>query len=100
MKLTFVQVEEARQRVMWGESARSVARLLGVTEGALRHHFRRGTHPRDLRKVAVDWDLAQLALAALSKGEQAAAMALVRSTRDRAGHQASTNPVVANPLDG
>lgn len=53
MKLTFVQVEEARQRVMWGESARSVARLLGVTEGALRYHFRKGAHPLFIREVAL-----------------------------------------------
>ncbi|WP_295372153.1 hypothetical protein [uncultured Pseudacidovorax sp.] len=53
MKLTFVQVEEARQRVMWGESARSVARLMGVTEGALRHHFRKGSHPLFIREVAL-----------------------------------------------
>jgi hypothetical protein len=42
MKLTFLQIEEAVARVAFGESANCVAGGFGVTEGALRHHFRKG----------------------------------------------------------
>lgn len=73
MKLTFVQVEEARQRVMWGESARSVARLMGVTEGALRHHFRKGTHPTQLRTLSLQLAHALEGLEALDVSARAAA---------------------------
>ena len=33
MKVTFLQLEEAYERAMWGESVRAIARSLGVTEG-------------------------------------------------------------------
>ena len=54
MKLTFLQVEEAFARCLYGESARSIARSMGVTEGALRFHFRKGKSPREVRQIAFD----------------------------------------------
>lgn len=53
MKITFLQIDKAFSRVVWGESGRAVARDLGVTEGALRFHFRKGAHPRYVRELAI-----------------------------------------------
>jgi hypothetical protein len=55
MKLTFIEVETAFRRNVMGESCRAIARSLGVTEGALRFHFRKGASPREIRRLA--WDL-------------------------------------------
>jgi hypothetical protein len=53
MKLTFLQVDQAFNRVVWGESGRAVARDLGVDESALRFHFRKGVTPRYVREIAL-----------------------------------------------
>jgi AcrR family transcriptional regulator len=55
MKLTLLQIREAHSRAVHGESVRAIARSLSVTEGALRHHFRKGTSPAEIRRIA--WDL-------------------------------------------
>ena len=54
MKITFLQVDEAFRRNVWGESVRAIARDFGVTEGALRFHFRKGTSPKQVRRLAYD----------------------------------------------
>jgi hypothetical protein len=52
MKLNIIQIHEAHVRAVYGESVRSIARSMAVTEGALRFHFRKGTHPRAVRRLA------------------------------------------------
>ena len=55
MKLTAIQIEEAFQRAVYGESVRSIARSMAVSEGALRGQFkRRGAHPREVRRLAFE----------------------------------------------
>ena len=54
MKLNTIQLHEAFGRAVQGESARSIARSMAVTEGALRWHFRKGTHPREVRRLAFE----------------------------------------------
>ena len=80
MKLTFLQIDHAFSRVAWGESGRAVARDLGVTEGTLRFHFRKGPHPRYIREVATHMVCADQARARLSPDERAAVDRLVAGT--------------------
>ena len=54
MKITFLQVEEAFARCLYGESMRSVARSMAVTEGCLRFHFRKGPSPIEVRRLAFE----------------------------------------------
>jgi hypothetical protein len=54
MKLNFMQTHEAFGRAVRGESVRSIARGMAVTEGALRFHFRKSTHSREVRRIAFD----------------------------------------------
>ncbi len=77
MKITFLQVHEAFNRCAGGESARSVAKSLGVTEGALRFHFRKGTHPKEVRRLSFALFHAQQARAALTPEQQHAVDRLV-----------------------
>lgn len=77
MKITYLQVHEAFNRCAGGESARSVAKSLGVTEGALRFHFRKGTHPKEVRRLAFALFHAQQARAALTPARQRAVDRLV-----------------------
>lgn len=72
MKLTFLQIDHAFSRVAWGESGRAVARDLGVTEGALRFHFRKGPHPRYIRELAFRKMYADQARDRLDADERAA----------------------------
>ena len=65
MKITALQVHEAYQRAVWGESVRSIARRFGVTEGCLRFHFRKDVHPRKLRKLAFELHYVNLHIATL-----------------------------------
>lgn len=73
MKITFLQVEAAYLRAVHGESVRSIARSLGVTEGCLRFHFRGRTHPKEIRRLAF----------ALFHAEQAKAFANAHATSGR-----------------
>ncbi len=56
MKLTFIQIQEAFQRAVMGESVRSLARGLGVDESTLREHFQKdGAPPTVVRELS--WQL-------------------------------------------
>jgi len=68
MKLTALQLHEALGRATYGESVRSIARTMGVTEGALRFHFRKGTHPRELRRLAFELFHARQRLEQVAEG--------------------------------
>lgn len=58
-KLTYLQREEAFKRAVGGEPAHAIARDMGVTEGALRWHWRKnGCHPREVWRLA--WQLYQI----------------------------------------
>jgi predicted transcriptional regulator len=70
MKLTFLQIEQAHGRAVFGESVRSIARSMGVTEGALRFHFRKDIHPRELRRLAYELHAARQLLESLSRSER------------------------------
>lgn len=54
LKINFIQIEEAFGRAVWGESVRSIARDLDVTEGCLRFHFRKRTSPTRVRELAFE----------------------------------------------
>lgn len=87
MKITYLQVHEAFYRCAGGESVRSVAKGLGVTEGALRFHFRKGTHPNEVQRIAFAMFHAEQARAALTPAQQRAVDRLVakRLAGQRAG---------------
>lgn len=70
MKLTFFQIEQAFGRAVLGESVRAVARDLGVTEGCLRFHFRKGKSPKEVRRLAYAMFHAEQARARLTTAEQ------------------------------
>ena len=53
-KLNLIQIETAFTRAVMGESVRSIAASLGVTEGALRHHFRKSTSVKVVRRLAFE----------------------------------------------
>jgi hypothetical protein len=72
MKITPLQVNEAFARAVLGESVRSIARGLGVTEGCLRFHFRKSAHPREVRRVAFLLHHAAMMIAKLTDGERRA----------------------------
>ena len=88
MKITYLQVHEAFPRCAGGESVRSVAKGLGVTEGALRFHFRKETHPKEVRRIAFAMFHAEQARAALTAAQQRAVNMLVGQRGDR-GNQAT-----------
>ena len=77
MKLTFLQIEEAFGRSLYGESVRSIARSMAVTEGALRFHFRKGKSPKEVRRLAFDLVHAQQLRDSLSAGARAEVARLV-----------------------
>ncbi|MFZ3142268.1 hypothetical protein [Polaromonas sp.] len=77
MKITFLQIDQAFGRVCWGESCRAVARDLGVTEGALRFHFRKGPSPRYVRELAFRMMYADQERDRLNADERAAVDRLV-----------------------
>lgn len=83
MKVTFLQIEEAFARALWGESVRAIARSLGVTEGCLRFHFRKGVSPNEARRVAFALFHARQELAMLPESIRAKAERLV--TRKASG---------------
>ena len=70
MKITFIQIEEAFARAVFGESIRAISRSLRVTEGCLRFHFRKGTSPKEARQLAFAMLHAQQARASLTLGGQ------------------------------
>lgn len=86
MKVTFLQIEEAYARAMWGESVRAIARSLGVTEGCLRFHFRKGVSPTEVRRVAYAMHHAQQARAMLTEAMRTGVdkLLLVHSVRNDA----------------
>jgi predicted transcriptional regulator len=69
-KLNILQLEEALARAAYGESVRSIAVGMGVTEGALRHHFRKGIHPKELRRLAFELIHAEQILAKFNDKEK------------------------------
>ena len=76
MKITFLQVEEAFGRSVYGESVRSIARSMGVTEGALRFHFRKGASPKEMRQLAFKLLQAQQRKEEITANMSAAELAL------------------------
>lgn len=70
LKITFIQVHEAFGRAVVGESVRAIARSLGVTEGCLRFHFRKGASPKEVRRLAWAMVHAQQARASLTPAGQ------------------------------
>lgn len=83
MKLTFLQIDQAFERVCWGESCRAVARDLGVTEGALRRHFRKGPSPRYVRELVIRMIYAEQERDQMSAGDRAAVDRLVARARKK-----------------
>jgi len=77
LKITFIEIEAAFNRAVWGESVRTIARDLGVTEGCLRFHFRKGPSPKDVRRLGIKLGQAQQALTNLTAAEQKAVNRLV-----------------------
>jgi len=92
MKITFLQVEEAFARALWGESVRSIARSMGVTEGCIRFHFRKCKSPREVRRMAFDLVHAQQALARLSADARARVDRRITSTTRPAPPSAHQQP--------
>ena len=84
MKITFLQVEQAFSRAVWGESVRSIARSLDVTEGCLRFHFRKETSPKEVRRVAVELFHARQAIEMLDDAQRKVVDRLVAKARDKA----------------
>jgi hypothetical protein len=84
MKITFLQVEEAYGRAVYGESVRSIARRFGVTEGCLRFHFRKSTHPREVRRLAFQLFHARQMIDSLDDDQRAAVNRLVEKARQKA----------------
>lgn len=72
MKLTFLQIEQAHGRAVYGESVRSIARSMGVTEGALRFHFRKDTPPMEIRRLAYELHAIRQLLDNMSAAERKA----------------------------
>ena len=70
MKVTFLQIEQAFIRACNGESVRSIASCLGVTEGCLRHHFRKSTSPKEIRRLAYELFCTQQQFASLAHSEK------------------------------
>lgn len=86
MKVTFIQIEQAFGRAVLGESVRAIARSLGVTEGCLRFHFRKGKSPKAVRRLAFGMIHAQQARASLTPAGQKEVDRLTAKAR---GHAAS-----------
>lgn len=84
MKATPLQIEQAFVRAVRGESVRSIAREMGVSEGCLRYHFRKGAPPRQIRLLAFRLHQSQLARAMLAEQERAAVDRLMAQHRERA----------------
>lgn len=78
MKITFLQIEQAFKRAVVGEYVRSIARDLGVTEGALRFHFRKGAHPKQVRRIAYALFYSEQAVARLDADSRRAVARLAR----------------------
>ena len=70
MKVTFLQIEQAFIRACNGESVRSIASRLGVTEGCLRFHFRKSTSPKEIRRLAYELFHTQQLYAGLALSEK------------------------------
>lgn len=70
MKVNFLHIEQAFARACNGESVRSIARNLGVTEGCLRFHFRKSTSPEEIRRLAYELFHAQRLYANLGRREK------------------------------
>lgn len=83
LKFTFIQLHEAFGRAVMGESVRAIAQRLGVTEGCLRFHFRKGTSPKEVRRLAFELLHAQQVRASLTPAEQRDVDRLVEKARRR-----------------
>ena len=86
VKITFLEVEQAFSRAVWGESVRSIAQSLGVTEGCLRSHFRKETSPKEIRRVAVELFHARQAIERLDGPQRKAVDRLVAKGRVKNRH--------------
>ena len=91
MKITFIQIEEAFARAVFGESVRAIARSLRVTEGCLRFHFRKGTSPKTVRRLAFAMLHAQQARASLTLGGQRQVDRLTAKARAASGNSQITD---------
>ncbi|WP_138515375.1 hypothetical protein [Rhodoferax bucti] len=76
MKITFLDIERAYKRAVYGESVRSIAIGMGVTEGALRYHFSKGLQPKELRGLAFELFHAEQLLENLDEAERRQCKAL------------------------
>ena len=81
MKITFIQIQQAFGRAVYGESVRATAGGLGVTEGCLRFHFRKGASPRQVRQLAFDLCHIQQVRASLTPAERKAVDRLAAKAR-------------------
>lgn len=79
-KLTHIQIEEAFQRAVRGESVCKIAASLNVTEGALRFHFRKGTSPNEVRLLAFALFRAEQSRQLLSEAERLAVDRIIART--------------------
>jgi AcrR family transcriptional regulator len=75
-----MRYRETLARMIQGKkaAARRVARELGVTEGALRYHFRKGVHPRELMRIACELFWARQGLVMLPPAQRRAVEREVR----------------------
>lgn len=81
LKITFLQIEEAFGRNVYGESVRAIARSLGVSGGCLRFHFRKGRSPKRVRQLAFELFRIEQVRASLTAAERKAVDRLVAKAR-------------------
>ena len=80
MKMTEIQVHEAFERAVHGESVRSLAREYGVDESSLRERFKRGgSTPAEVRRLAFDLFYARQRLAMLDEAGRREAERIARA---------------------
>ena len=77
-KITEIALYEAFNRAVWGESVNSIAKSMGVWEGALRHRFKRdGQPPAEVRRMAFELFHLEQQVKRLSDAERRAVDRLV-----------------------
>ena len=87
-KITEIALYEAFNRAVWGESVNSIAKSMGVWEGALRHRFKRdGQPPAEVRRMAFELFHLEQQVKRLSDAERRAVDRLVaeRLAKAKAG---------------
>lgn len=109
-KLTCIQIDDAFGRAVIGESVRKIAHSMGVTEGALRFHFRKHPSPKEVRRLAYALFHAEQCRARLDDAEQQAvdrmlARAMKPGARTatqpaRAGTKPKARPTAAPKMAG